>query len=60
MLTPQSLPGRYGRLKDQADVIELIRTNRDELAVVRKHLEQVHASYVATFERLIMMADNGG
>ncbi len=42
-----------GRIKDKADVVELIRTNRDQLETVRSHLQAVHARYAADFDALV-------
>lgn len=41
-----------GRAKDRADVIELIRANRDQMADIRVHLLGVHQSYLDTFDQL--------
>ena len=40
-----------GRQRDLADVVELLRTNPDDVAVVRVHLERIHAAYVMLFDR---------
>jgi hypothetical protein len=45
-----------GRLKDQADVVELIRANTSELEAIRSHLSHVHARYVADFDRLVELS----
>jgi hypothetical protein len=42
-----------GRLRDEADVVELIRENRDRVDEVRKHLQAVHPQYAARFEELL-------
>ncbi len=42
-----------GRLKDRADVAELIKTNRDQLAIVRAHLQTVHERYACDFDVLV-------
>ncbi len=47
-----------GRLKDQADVVELIRANRGQITAVRDHLASVHPRYVADFEQLIKRLDS--
>ncbi len=45
-----------GRLKDQADVVELIRANQQDVARVREHLANVHARYAEQFDRLVEQA----
>jgi hypothetical protein len=45
-----------GRQRDLADVVELIRANIDQTNQVRTHLSQVHASYVAAFDRCTLEA----
>jgi hypothetical protein len=45
-----------GRGRDEADVIELLRENWDQVALIRHHLSQVHADYVAAFEHLLERA----
>jgi hypothetical protein len=42
-----------GRLKDQADVVELIRANPAQADIIRAHLSGVHAQYVAQFDYLV-------
>jgi hypothetical protein len=49
-----------GRLRDEADVIELARENRDQLDEVRRHLEKVHLQYAARFEELLTQLDDPG
>lgn len=46
-----------GRGQDEADVIQLIRANRQRCDEVKRHLEDVHASYVEKFDALIARAD---
>lgn len=46
-----------GRLRDEADVLELARENRDQLDEVRKHLAAVHAQYASRFEELLTQLD---
>ena len=41
-----------GRIKDNADIVELIRQNPGKVAEMREHLAQVHADYVAKFDVL--------
>ena len=45
-----------GRLKDQADVVELIRANGQQIDNIRERLTRVHAMYLAEFDRLIGQA----
>jgi hypothetical protein len=53
-----SLPGLVqlklgaGRARDEADVVELIRVNQDQVASIRSHLASVHADYVGAFDVL--------
>jgi hypothetical protein len=42
-----------GRLRDEADVMELIRENPDRIDELRRHLAAVHAQYARRFEELI-------
>ncbi len=42
-----------GRLKDQADVVELIRSNGEHIAHIRAHLATVHAQYIQNFDALV-------
>jgi hypothetical protein len=46
-----------GRLRDEADVLELLRENRDQLPTVRQHLAAVHAAYAVRFDELIRELD---
>jgi hypothetical protein len=48
------------RLKDLADVVELIRANPGRLAEVRRHLSEVCQRYVADFDRLVEQARRDG
>ena len=45
-----------GRLRDEYDVLELIRSNEDQIAQIRSHLAQVHQDYLLAFDRLIQRA----
>jgi hypothetical protein len=45
-----------GRAKDDADIVELVRERPDKLSEVRQHLADVHADYVAGFDRLVQRA----
>jgi hypothetical protein len=42
-----------GRARDEADVVELIRTNENQVDAIRTYLAQVHAHYVAAFDVLL-------
>jgi hypothetical protein len=44
------------RARDDADVVELIRANPDQLGEVRDHLGRVHEGYVARFDQLLLRA----
>jgi hypothetical protein len=46
-----------GRLRDEADVLELARENRDRLDEVRRHLAAVHPQYASRFEELLGQLD---
>jgi hypothetical protein len=46
-----------GRLRDEADVLELARENRDRIAEVQAHLAAVHPQYVTRFEELLAQLD---
>jgi len=45
-----------GRLKDRADIVELIRANREDLDGLREHLAEVHVTYLQEFDRLVEQA----
>jgi hypothetical protein len=45
-----------GRARDEADVIELVRTNGDQLVAIREHLASVHGDYAQAFDRLVQRA----
>jgi len=47
-----------GRIGDEHDVVELIRANPDEVAVIRGHLASIHAEYVQKFDALVQLADS--
>ena len=63
MLRYMSLPSLVelklaaGRLRDEADVLELARENRDRLDEVRQHLVAVHPRYASRFDELIEQLD---
>jgi hypothetical protein len=46
-----------GRLRDEADVVELARENHDQWDVLRRHLAQVHPQYAGRFEELLCQLD---
>jgi hypothetical protein len=46
-----------GRLRDEADVVELVRENRDRIEELRVHLQSVHPQYAARFEELLTQID---
>jgi aminoglycoside-2''-adenylyltransferase len=45
-----------GRGRDDSDVIELLRTNPDQVDAIRAHLATVHPDYVLAFDRLLERA----
>jgi hypothetical protein len=45
-----------GRVRDEADVIELVRVNLDLVDTIREQLRTLHADYVAAFDRLVARA----
>lgn len=47
-----------GRLRDEADVVELARENRDRIDDVRRHLAAVHSQYAQRFEELLGQLDD--
>lgn len=47
-----------GRLRDEADVVELARENRDRVDEIRRHLAAVHAQYAVRFEELVNQLDD--
>jgi len=42
-----------GRARDDSDIVELIRTNPDQVQTIREHLAVVHEKYVEGFDRLV-------
>jgi len=46
-----------GRIGDQHDVVELIRTNPDQVEVIRQHLATIHADYDQAFDDLLQRAN---
>jgi hypothetical protein len=49
-----------GRLRDEADLLELARENRDHLDQVREHLAAVHPQYLSRFDELLSQLDADG
>jgi hypothetical protein len=47
-----------GRLRDEADVVELIRENLDRVDEMRTHLQAVHSQYVTRFDELCGQLDD--
>lgn len=47
-----------GRLRDEADVVELVRENRDRLNDFRQHLSAIHPQYAKRFEELVAQLDD--
>ncbi len=45
-----------GRARDEADVVELLRSNSKELPAIREHLTGVHPDYVRAFDHLTQRA----
>jgi hypothetical protein len=41
-----------GRVADEHDVVELVRTNPNDIETIRQHLTTVHSDYVAAFDHL--------
>jgi hypothetical protein len=42
-----------GRVRDEADVTELIRVNFSQVEAIRQHLAGIHTDYVQAFDRLL-------
>jgi hypothetical protein len=47
-----------GRLRDEADVVELLRENRDRIEEIGEHLKFVHPSCTVRFEELLSQLDD--
>jgi hypothetical protein len=47
-----------GRLRDEADVMELARENRDAVEGIRRHLAAVHPRYSQRFDELLAQLDD--
>ena len=45
-----------GRVRDEADVTELIRVNLSQIEAIRQHLAGIHTDYVQAFDRLLKRA----
>lgn len=45
-----------GRVRDEGDVIELIRANGDQIEEIRRHLTRTHAEYANAFDALVAQA----
>jgi hypothetical protein len=45
-----------GRVRDEADVTELLRTNASEVEAIRRHLTGIHTDYVQAFDQLLARA----
>ena len=46
-----------GRLRDEADVLELVRENRGQVEALRGHLAAVHPQYASRLEELLAQLD---
>jgi hypothetical protein len=47
-----------GRLRDEADVMELARENRHRIEEVRNHLASIHPRYAERFESILKQLDD--
>jgi hypothetical protein len=47
-----------GRLRDEADVLELARENRDQIDELKNHLAGVHPRYLDRFESILRQLDD--
>jgi hypothetical protein len=47
-----------GRLRDEADVLELARENRDRIDELRNHLAGVHRRYADRFDDILKQLDD--
>jgi hypothetical protein len=45
-----------GRSRDDADIVELIRSNSNQVDAILMHLECVHSNYAARFNSLVAKA----
>jgi hypothetical protein len=46
-----------GRLRDEADIVEVARENRDRWDEIRSHLRAIHADYLRRFDELVHELD---
>jgi hypothetical protein len=46
-----------GRLREEADVLELARANRERPDDIRRHLAGIHRQYASRFEELLRELD---
>jgi hypothetical protein len=49
-----------GRARDESDVVELLRTNGEQVDAIRRHLAAVHPSYAQAFDNLLARARDQG
>lgn len=47
-----------GRLRDEADVMELIRENRERIGDLQQHLSRVHSQYAERFAELVVQSND--
>lgn len=47
-----------GQLRDEADVVELLRENRERIDEIHEHLRSVHPQYATRFEQLLTQLDD--
>ena len=47
-------------MRDEGDVVELVRANPRQIEAVRRHLATAHADYVAAFDRLVERRGTSG
>ena len=45
-----------GRIKDEYDVVELIRANPEQVGNIRQHLASIHPDYAKAFDELVQKA----
>jgi hypothetical protein len=45
-----------GRVRDDADLVELLRVNMDQAEELRRHLTHIHADYASRFDQLLERA----
>ena len=48
--------GALVRARDEADVVELLRVNPEQIDSIRQHLGNVHLDYVCMFDQLVKKA----